>query len=265
MPPGIEGNTRLGGTRHTNDRAEDIAPRRLDALQELPVDLTHDLGGNEAGALVGRKRSHGARVEHARARGMMLEHRTQSLTAQAAPGVLDLVLDVGVGAAETGQVLCRQVHPAAAEIHAHVTQDVRQLQGDTEVPGVVANDRIAIAEDANAHEPDRRGHAVAVRFEIREGLVPAGGRVHGDSIHQRIEVLTGQIERADERLQDDGPRASRVRGCRTDGRAPRARRRSPCRPASVVGARSTLSSTARQKSQTATMACRLAFGSARNA
>ena len=65
-PPGLE-RAAPARPRHPNQRAEDVALRALDALQQLEVDRAHDLGGHEPAGIVGGS-ARDAREKKTRAR-----------------------------------------------------------------------------------------------------------------------------------------------------------------------------------------------------
>jgi hypothetical protein len=90
-------------------------------------------------------------------------------------------------AAEAAQFVLRQVDAAVIEVGLHVAHDVGELQGDPEVHRVVAPARMAAAEDVQADEPDRRGHAPAVLAQIIEGVVAAMAEIHLHAVDEVFE------------------------------------------------------------------------------
>src|SRR5262245_63190700 len=69
---------------------------------------------------------------------------------------------------EQPQVLLRQVDAPARGVLFQIAQDVRQLQCDTEIDGVILRARRAVGEDLYAHQSRDRGDAVAVLTKIVE-------------------------------------------------------------------------------------------------
>ena len=80
--------------------------------------------------------------------------------------------------------------------------------------------RVLVAEDLEAHQPDRRRDADAVFVELGERLVAARVEIHLDAVDQRLERRPRQIELADQRLQRASLRRLR-RACRRSTRAAR--------------------------------------------
>ena len=106
-----------------------------------------------------------------------------------------------LGAAETLQILGWNVHAAALEIRRHVADDVRQLQRNAEIDRVIARLQIAIPENLDADQPDRRRHAQAVLPQLLERVVAVALQIHGHAVDQILEGRPRQLEPGDERSQ----------------------------------------------------------------
>src|SRR5581483_6622426 len=96
--------------------------------------------------------------------------------------------DVVFRDAEAPEVLQGQINAAARGVLAHVADDVGELERDTQVLGVIASARIAVAEDFYADEADRRGHPVAVQAQLLEALVARAREIHLDAVDDFLEV-----------------------------------------------------------------------------
>ena len=144
----------------------------LDALQQVPVDRTHDLGRQEPARGAGRQRPLGrARSTRGRARRTARARRGRAATGR--PG-RRLRPRAGCRPSEQSKRArsdAGMYAAAAAPVDAHVPQDVRQLQRHAEVARVVANGRLGVLEDLGADQADGRRHAMAVGLEILERLV----------------------------------------------------------------------------------------------
>ncbi len=125
------------------------------------------------------------------------------------PGRVPALRQIVRGHAEAPQVLLREVDAPDARVHLDVAQDVGDLERDAQVHRVLARPRVRVAEDLDAAEPHRGGHAIAVGIERVEGLV--GGMVHVH-LHPRDDLLergARDREAADRHLQ---PLAGRMLG-----------------------------------------------------
>ena len=125
------------------------------------------------------------------------------------PGRVPALRQVLGGHAEAPQVGLREVDAPDARVHLDVSKDVGDLERDAQVHRVLARPRVRVAEDLDAAEPHRGGHAIAVGVERVEGLV--GGMVHVH-LHPRDDLLergARDREAADRHLQ---PLAGRVLG-----------------------------------------------------
>ena len=171
---------------------------------------------------------------------------------------------VGLGHLEPVHVVHRQVHAALLQVHRHVTNDVRQLQRHPQVDGVIPGGLVAVAEDLHADEANRGGDAVTVLEQRLEVGIPVIREVHLHAVDQGFELEPWQVELPDERLQRLTLSRGRVPSNTsfTSLRQPASDLAASARasfdrsdPRCESGATSsTASSTARQKSHTATMA-----------
>jgi hypothetical protein len=71
---------------------------------------------------------------------------------------------------------------------AQVAKDVGELKSESQVFGVGLPALLLVPEDAQADEPDNRGHAVAVTSQLLEGRVAELGQVHLDSREKLVQV-----------------------------------------------------------------------------
>src|SRR5262249_56064005 len=95
----------------------------------------------------------------------------------------------------------RQVHAPASEIPRHVAQDVRELERDAEIDGVLPRSGVGAAEDPHAHEADGGSDPDAVFVQLLERTVAPPVQIHFDALDQRIERGPRQPERPDDWLQ----------------------------------------------------------------
>ena len=172
--------------------------------------------------------------------------------------------EIRFGAPEAPQVLQRQVDAASGQIVPHVANDVGQLQGQPEVDGVLPRLGAATPENLDAHQPDRRRHALAVFDQLVEGLVAQPVQVHLHPVDERVERLPRQREQAHDSLQVPSLFGCRRSAVEEPGHLLTPLRHPRPRPAPRTGSSSTASSTARQKSQTTPTARRCSAGSTRN-
>ena len=218
-----------------------------------------------------RQRARRARVVVPGPLRLLPQQRLHCGRSHAASGVSGLLPQIVFAAAVGAQILLRNIDATLLEITPHVAQDVGELQGDAEIDRVLLRRRLAAAEDVEADEPDGRRDANAVPVQFVERLVAARPEIHLDAFDERLEWRARQAESRHER----GKRASLPRLGRPPSKQAASSRRqraiSAAADARPPGSRSlatstssTASSTARQKSHTAMIACRLAGGSTRN-
>jgi hypothetical protein len=90
---------------------------------------------------------------------------------------------------ELREILRRQVHAVAPRVLADVADDVGELEGETEVLGVLQRRRIAEAEDGGRKLADDAGHQVAIAAQRLEVGVAVVHEVHlhavDDLVHAR--------------------------------------------------------------------------------
>src|SRR5262245_48291542 len=167
--------------RQRDALVEDVEATRLDARQEALVDEPHGLRRCQGAAVLGREGPAGAQVVRARPPALEGHQRTD---ARRVASREELLLVAG----EARQVVEREVEPPAGGVLGDVAQDVRELECDAEIAGVVGCGGVPAAEDLDAQEPDGRGHQVAVLLELVEGRVASARQVHLDAAAQIVEV-----------------------------------------------------------------------------
>jgi hypothetical protein len=113
----------------------------------------------------------------------------------------DSCAQIVLGDAKSDHVLGGQVHPSLGEIGRDVANDVGELQRHPEVHGVGARAGVAVAEDLDADQANRRGDAAAVLRQRMKGRITRLGKVHLHAIDQILEGLPRQAEFTDVRLQ----------------------------------------------------------------
>ena len=250
---------RLHRTFDPHSPPEDVVTIPLDAAQRLEVHGPHDLGRHQPAAILVWPGQDGALIKIARACALERHQAAHRFGHDAFRQIVHVT-------AVRGKVLERQIHAASREVVGDVAQDVRELEGDAEVDGVIPGPVVPAAEDPDADETHRRGDAAAILVEIGERLVARGVEVHRDAVDDIVERLTRQVEGRDEGLEVLSLRRGRrgsVERARELG-APEGHGLAAGRIVGRVVFSSTASSTARQKSQTATIACRCSAGRTRN-
>ena len=183
--------------------AQHVIVRARDLLQQRAVDEAHRLRGQQRRAIFGGQRALRGLVKRSRAIGLELH---QPLKARAVHAVEDLLR----AHAKSREIVERQIDSAPARILADIAQDIGQLEGDSKVVGVDARDGIAIAENLDTHQPDGRGHAIAVETQIVEGLIARAREVHLDAVDKFVEIAARDIEAAHAVGQRARDRASRL-------------------------------------------------------
>ncbi len=102
---------------------------------------------------------------------------------------------------ETREILLRQVDAPLFQVGLDVANDVRGLQRQPEVEGVLARARIATAEHLDAHDADGGRDPPAIADELVEGLVTRAPQIHLDTVDEIVERLPRQPKRLDVRLE----------------------------------------------------------------
>jgi hypothetical protein len=92
-----------------------------------------------------------------------------------------------------------QIETPAPRIDAHVAEDVRDLQVQAQLDGVVTGGGVLVAEDLDGREAHRGGDAQAVPAQVLEGRVAPDGEVHAAAGHDVLEARSG-----DRKLEDGG-------------------------------------------------------------
>ena len=159
--PRVESDQRSCGSRHANQLREDVVVAPFDSPENLLINGAHDLGRDQPPSLCARQRPRGPLEVLPGTAGLKREQRTHWRRDHARAQVV-------FGAAEPPQILLRKVDAATLEIDANITQDVGQLEGDSEVDGIVAGTRIAAAGKSRCR-PDRqpRPHGGSTRADRR--------------------------------------------------------------------------------------------------
>src|SRR6267142_4472027 len=153
--PAAQRDGRLAPRGERHALVEDAKAPRLDLSEQREVDAAHDLRGHER-ARVGRGKGRPRRrVLLARARGLGGHEADEGIAVAAGPQVFRTH-------AEGPEILLWNVDAAAARVGADVADDVGELQRQAEADRVVAGAWVGVAEDLDAAEPHRRGHAIAV-------------------------------------------------------------------------------------------------------
>src|SRR5262245_59066232 len=103
----------------------------------------------------------------------MLQSGPQAFALDPAAAGRHLPADVLFGHPKSRQIFGRQIDATASVVDTHIAQDVGELECDTKIACVLPRTRIAIAKNLQTDEADSGGHAMTVRLEIRERLVPS--------------------------------------------------------------------------------------------
>jgi len=159
------------------------------------------VGGNQRPSIVPRLRRTGARVVVTGAAGLEREELPDAIGHPPAG-------EVRLAHVEPRQILLRQVQATAFEVGGNVAQDVRQLQRDAKIDGIVAC--ITRAENLQADQADRGSDPPAVFVEVVEGDVACAIEIHFDAVDQVRKRLPRQREPRQPWLQPIPLRRSRV-------------------------------------------------------
>ena len=98
------------------------------------------------------------------------------------------------GNAEMGKILFGDVDATEGIVLVNVTNDVGELEGQTELFGEVESSWVAEAEDVRAGEADSAGDAVAIFAETVEGGIGADSEVHFGAGDEVVEVACRHME-----------------------------------------------------------------------
>jgi hypothetical protein len=102
------------------------------------------------------------------------------------------------GHPEAGQVLGRQVDPAAPVVLGDVADEVGQLEGQPQLAGVLAGLWwIGRFQDRGQHRADDGRRALHVATQVLVGAVAVGAQVHGHRGKELLEVAHRQVEGPD--------------------------------------------------------------------
>src|ERR1017187_6129040 len=152
-------------------RAENIKFSALQFLQQLPINGTHQFGGDHGFPVFGRQGFLRQRIK------MFCPFGDTAGEREIAVRVLR-IQNLGVGDVEFFEFRLRQVNPSARGIAFHVAQNVRDLKRLAEINGVVVAGGIFKAENFNAQQPDDGGDAVAVEFQRLIILITQRVQIH---------------------------------------------------------------------------------------
>ncbi len=137
--------------------------------------------GRCATAILGGQLADGPLVPRPRTRDLVGHQRAKSRARLA-------FQQVGFGDAMTGELVLRQIDAAAARVLADVTDDVRELEGDAEIPRVLPRCRVGVAEDFRRHESDDAGNAMAVALERGEIEIARMVEIHRHAVDHGLEM-----------------------------------------------------------------------------
>ena len=152
--PRRRGDERAPGPGHADDGRKDVVVALLYAIEDRAVDGAHDLGRDEPPRVRGRQLACGARVVLPGAGGLLTQERLHLSGLHRASRVVRFLLQVSLGDIVRAQILSRNVDPSPPQILGDVAQDIRKLQGNAQVDGVLPRAGIGIAEDLQADEAD---------------------------------------------------------------------------------------------------------------
>jgi len=102
---------------------------------------------------------------------------------------------------ESGELVQRQINPAALCIRTDITQDIGELQRLSQMNRVFMARGIFVSEDFNAEQAHDGSNPVTVEFQGFVGLVTLNVEIHFDALQQRIEMLERQSVLKDYRLE----------------------------------------------------------------
>ncbi len=192
--PAFEGDPELVWERHPVPTLEDAEVVQLHLFQQAVVDQVHCFGGEERGSVI-RVEVHASRVvEGAGTLGFEAHQFEEAF-------VVALCDEVLFRVPEALQVFLWQVDVAPVLVWLDVAEDIGQLQGVSEVDGVLACLRVLVAEDFNADQPNAAGNAVAVVLQLVESAVSALEEIALEAIEQEQEVLLRELEALDDVCQ----------------------------------------------------------------
>src|SRR2546426_351031 len=195
--PGAERHAELLEARDRDAALEHPELAAFDASQQPQIDGPHDLRSQET-LPVGLGKEPGRALKVPVGTRRLPPHESQE--GRRALPLEELRLAVTAG----GDLVQRHVDSAAYGVRLEVAEDVRKLQGDAEVDGVVAAPYVAAPEDRQADETDGRGDAAAVDTQLVEVAVARLSQVHRDPVEEILERLPRNVVAADTGLKVAG-------------------------------------------------------------
>ena len=85
----------------------------------------------------------------------------------------------------------RQVDAAGLPILDHIARDVRELEGEAKVAGMVEQALIAGLEHASHHQADHAGDMVAVVERVPDAFVTPFRDIHREAVDERQRFMGG--------------------------------------------------------------------------
>src|SRR3989441_156559 len=195
--PRAERHAELLEARNRDAALEHPELPAFDASQQPQIDGPHDLCGQEA-LPVGFGKETGRALKVQMGPRRLPPHERQEGRRALPPEELRFAVSAG------GDLVQRDVDSPAQGVHLEVTEDVRELQGDAEVDGIVAAAGVAASEDRQTDETDGRGDAAAVDAQLVEVAVARLPQVHRHPVEEILERLPRNIEAADADLKIPG-------------------------------------------------------------
>src|SRR5262249_31154033 len=86
------------------------------------------------------------------------------------------------------------VNPAACNVFLEIAKYISQLEGESEIDGILSRAQRLISEDLDAYEAHRRSDPIAIFAEIGEGLILPVVQVHLHSVDQIQDRLFWKTE-----------------------------------------------------------------------
>src|SRR3954451_19579289 len=109
------------------------------------------------------------------------------------PVVDAALLEVPASETEPLEVLDREIDPTPVEVLADVADEVRQLEGDAEVPRVAIGRLVERTKDRHHLLADDRRRPVDVRPEVVVGRVLRDAEIHRHRRQERLEGLDRDV------------------------------------------------------------------------
>src|SRR5205823_1676639 len=154
----------------------------LYSAKQTAINRAHDFGRHHRPAIFRWKRRSGAREKLSRARGFEFHQANEPL-------VILSISQLGLRIIQTRQILLWQINSTGLQIFADITNDVRHLQGQSELKRIFFAPRVAISKNLDAHQTHSASHPVAINAQILERRISEDGQVHlyaGDDFLQHL-------------------------------------------------------------------------------